>query len=230
MTVHSASPTQFYDPGASFPAQRGLWMVTFVDLATLLLAFFVLMFSMSNVEPARYQALAAAYGDAFGSLAQQGDGPKIELPEIATIPGENLSYLGAVLSATFSRSPNLQDVEFQQTSQYLKLSLPSQEFFEPGSGSFRPEIMASVFDLGGVLSNLSNRIAVVGTAAMGQTGANDIDAWALAMMRADAVARALDAAGYEQEITTFGQGGFPTDVSAALGTVDIFVMRERPSS
>jgi chemotaxis protein MotB len=205
-------------------------MVTFVDLTTLLLAFFVLMFSMSNVDPARYQALATAYGDAFESPAQEGEAPKIELPEITTVPGENLSYLAAVLSATFAQSPSLRDVEFHLTSQYLKLSLPDQEFFEPGSGSFRPEVMTTVFDLGGVLSNLDNRIAVVGTAAMSQSGANDVGKWAIAMTRAEAVARALKTAGFDQEITSFGQGGFPTDVSAALGTVDIYVMPERPSS
>ena len=226
----NASAAQFYDPKAPSPAQRHLWMVTFVDLATLLLAFFVLMFSMSNVEPARYQAVAAAYGEAFGSLARDGDEPKIELPEIATIPGENLSYLAAVLSATFAQAPSLRGVEFHLTSQYLKLSLPDQEFFETGSGIFRAEAMTTVFDLGGVLSNLDNRIAVIGSAAMGQAGANDVDNWALAMTRAATVAQALEAAGYNQEITSFGQGGFPTDVSAALGRVDIYIMPERPSS
>jgi chemotaxis protein MotB len=226
----NATAAKIYSPNAPSPARQRLWMVTFVDLATLLLAFFVLMFSMSNVDPARYQALAAAYGKAFGSLARDGDEPKIDLPEIAAVSGENLSYLAAVLSATFAQAPSLRGVEFHLTSQYLKLSLPDQEFFEPGSGIFKAEAMATVFDLGGVLSNLDNRIAVIGTAAMGQAGVNDVDMWALAMNRAATVAHALEAAGYNQEVTSFGQGGFPTDVSAALGRVDIYIMPDRPSS
>ena len=41
---------------------RTLWLITIVDLVTLLLAFFVLMFSMSHVETKKYAALAKSYG------------------------------------------------------------------------------------------------------------------------------------------------------------------------
>ncbi len=230
MTASTPSVPQLYDPGALSPAQRRLWMVTFVDLATLLLAFFVLMFSMSNVEPARYRALADAYSAAFGLPVTDGSAAKIELPEISAIPGDNLSYLAAVLSATFAQAPSLRDVEFHLTSQYLKLSLPDQDLFVPGTGVFRTETAATVFDLGGVLSNLNNGVAVVGNAAMNQTGAKDVDKWTLAITRAQTMAAALKTAGYDRPITVFGQGGYPTDVSAALGHVDIFIMPERPPS
>ena len=231
MASHSSpsitSPRMYY-PGASSPAQRRLWMVTFVDLTTLLLAFFVLMFSMSNVEPNRYRVLTNSYSSAFGLPVMDRSAAKMELPTVTAVLGENLSYLAAVLSATFAESPSLKDVEFNLTSQYLKLSLPHQDLFAPGSGVFRTDADSAIFDLGGVLSNLNNRIAVVGSAAMNQTGARDVDKWTLAIKRAHTLAAALETAGYDQQITVFGQGGLPTDVSAALGRVDIFIMPYRP--
>ncbi len=41
------------------------WLITIVDLITLLLSFFVLLFSMSKIEPARFKEVVRSYGDAF---------------------------------------------------------------------------------------------------------------------------------------------------------------------
>ena len=41
------------------------WMATFSDLMNLLLCFFVLLFSMSTVDEAKYNALVAAMNNTF---------------------------------------------------------------------------------------------------------------------------------------------------------------------
>ncbi|MBY0511886.1 MAG: hypothetical protein K2P94_17255 [Rhodospirillaceae bacterium] len=210
---------------------RTLWLLTIVDLVTLLLAFFVLMFSMSHVEAKKYAALAKSYGDAFnptGAIAEK-PAPRIRLPKIANVSGDDLGYLEAVLKSAFAGTVTLKDVRFQRTSQYLILSLPVDGVFAPGSGSFSDEAKGPVFDLGGVLSNLKNRIAVVGTAAMAQAE-DSAPAWGLAVARAQAMADALKTAGYDQSVTVLGRGGEATDVAAAIGRIDILIMPERPAS
>ena len=218
-----------YQAPASPP--RTLWLITIVDLITLLLAFFVLMFSMSHVETKRYAAVAKSYGDAFSPL---GTGPVatplVRLPKIANVSGENLGYLEAVLKAAFARTATLKDVEFRRTAQYLILSLPVDGVFAPDSGAFTESAKAPVFDLGGVLSNLKNRIAVVGTAVMPSAGDDGAAAWALAVARAQSTADALKTAGYDLPITVLGRGGAATDVAAAIGRIDILIMPEKPAS
>ncbi len=214
-------------PTASQP--RTLWLITIVDLVTLLLAFFVLMFSMSQVETKRYAAVAKSYSAAFNPVTSTSDDTSlVRLPKIAHVSGEDLGYLEAVLKAAFARTATLKDVEFHRTAQYLILSLPVDGVFAPGSGAFTDTATAPVFDLGGVLSNLKNRIAVVGSAVT--TSSDGTAAWALAVARAQTMADALKKAGYGLPVTVLGRGGAATDVAAAIGHVDILIMPEQPAS
>jgi len=218
-------------PHAAVPQSqpRTLWLITIVDLVTLLLAFFVLMFSMSHVETKKYAELAKAYGDAFKPAGMTTTpAPRIRIPKITNVSGDDLGYLEAVLKAAFAGTATLKDVQFQRTSQYLILSLPVDGVYAPGSGSFSDNAAAPVFDLGGVLSNLKNRIAVVGTAVMDSPKAGAA-AWSLAVARAQTMADALKTAGYDQSITVLGRGGEATDVAAAIGRIDILIMPERPA-
>jgi chemotaxis protein MotB len=209
---------------------RTPWLITIVDLITLLLAFFVLMFAMSHVETKQYAALAKSYGDAFKPAGPvEKPAPLIRMPKIANVSGDDLGYLEAVLKTAFAGTTTLKDVQFQRTSQYLILSLPVDGVFAPGSGSFSESAKTPVFDLGGVLSNLKNRIAVVGTAVMDQPE-NGAAAWSLAVARAHAMADALKTAGYDQPVTVLGRGGAATDVAAAIGRIEILIMPERPAS
>jgi flagellar motor protein MotB len=208
----------------------GPWLITIVDLMFVLVAFFVLLFSMSRVEVRQFQEVAKSYAETFGpalDLDAPAGGPK--LPKIATISGDDIGYLGAVMESAFAAHPTLREIEFSQTPQYLMLSLPVAALYAPGSGNFADSAKASVFDLAGVLSNLNNRIAIVGTAAMSQAGIAPPAAWSLAMMRAEAMADALRAQGYDQTVAVVGRGGVATDVAAAIGKIDILILPERTS-
>jgi chemotaxis protein MotB len=201
------------------------WLITIVDLLTLLLTFFVLLFSMAQVEPKRFGEVARSYGDAFAPAATDS---ARRLPKISAAAGDDLAYLQAVLKATFASTPGLKDIEFRLTPQYLMLSLPVTDLFVPGSGGFAESAETPVFDLSGVLSNLKNRIAVVGTASMSRSESDaEGAAWSLAIARAKAMADALKAGGYDQPVTVLGRGAAGTDVSAAIGRVEIMVMPEQ---
>lgn len=56
------------------PAKGGLpgWMGTYGDLVTLLLCFFILMFSMSTVDATKYKAVVESFGERF-SVMPGGD-------------------------------------------------------------------------------------------------------------------------------------------------------------
>ena len=213
----------------STPISR-LWLMTIVDLMLVMLAFFVLMFSMSRVEVRHFAEVAKSYGQSFGvPVNAQAPTSRDKLPKIPAGPADDLDYLNAVLKAPFANSATLKDIEFHTTAQYLVLSLPVTAMFEADSGALRDGAKGPVFDLAGVLSNLKNRVAVVGTAAVVQNDADAVAAWSLAVSRARTMAEALKAGGYTQTVSVFGRGGAATDVAAAIGQVDILIMPEGPA-
>lgn len=214
------------------------WLITIVDLMTILLTFFVLMFSLTKIDIARFMPLARSYGEAFGGGLPDDAAPR--LPEVAAVPGDNLSYLEAVLRPAFAKQPSLADVQFRATAQYIILSWPVKDegpaLFDTGSAGISDATRRRVFDLGGVLSNLHNRIAIVGQAPTDNSGAPaldkatasaiEADAWRLAIGRANALADSLAASGYDKEITVLGR-------NAPVGSPDqiqILIMPERPAS
>lgn len=212
-------------PGPARP-----WLITIVDLMTILLTFFVLLFSLAKIDMVRFIPVARSYGEAFAGGAPDENVPR--LPEVAAVPGDNLSYLEAVLRPAFAKQASLADVQFRATPQYLILSWPAsvsgEGLFDAGSSGFSEAARRRVFDLGGVLSNLHNRIAIVGQAtstSVNEAGA-DADAWHLAIARANAVADAFAASGYDKEITVLGR-------KAPAGNVEqiqVLIMPEQPGS
>ena len=58
------------DEAPSKPAGAPKWMVTFADLSTLLLCFFVLLLSFSEMDVAKFKQLAGSMREAFGVQAE----------------------------------------------------------------------------------------------------------------------------------------------------------------
>ena len=58
------------DGAPSKPAGAPKWMVTFADLSTLLLCFFVLLLSFSEMDVAKFKQLAGSMREAFGVQAE----------------------------------------------------------------------------------------------------------------------------------------------------------------
>lgn len=210
------------------PPQRRLWLITFVDLVMLLLAFFVLMFSMSTVDSTRYATIARSYADVFsgiGGMHETDVGP-LRVPYLARTPGDDLAYLETVLRTNFAREARLSAIQFRLTSQYLILLVPARVTAGVGAGDFDDETKSRFFELGGVLSNLPNRIAIRAPATSGDSAV----AWAAAAARARSVQAALEAAGYQRGLTSFVQGSAAADESIGAPPIQIMIFPETASS
>ena len=58
--------TEDSPPKQKCPTGIPPWVLTFADLMSLLLAFFVLLFSFSEMDKAKYKQVAGSMKDAFG--------------------------------------------------------------------------------------------------------------------------------------------------------------------
>ena len=150
---------------------------------------------------------AKSYGDVFNPLGGAESQAGATCRKSSSVCRATISATwSAVLRSAFAGSATPKDIEFRLTPQYLMLTLPVTDLFMPGSGGFAESAKTPVFDLSGVLSNLKNRIAVVGTAA--DVARRERRRGALAHRRARAMAEhALVAAGYASAVAIFGRGG-----------------------
>lgn len=188
------------------------WMITLVDLVSLMLAFFVMRFAMTTLESPRFDAAAASIAVALGTtVAPPGHTAPPEplgVESERTGQGFRLSYLEPLLAAKLARDPLLQATRIRRDGDRLVLSLPADLLFEGGRADLGSEARAAVAELTTALAVLPNRIEVVGHAdprpvpAGSPFGSNR----SLSLARADAVAVAMTEAGLPGMPTVAGMG------------------------
>ena len=144
---------------------RVIWMLTFVDLVSLLLAFFVLLFSMTTPDAPQWEAFTASLRSTFSADSDSRSREALTLESIETESlgrGFNLGYLRRLLEVTMSRDPNLQNATLAPKDGRLVLSITSDVFFQPGVATMQSSGETALFDLAVALSQIDNRIDIVG--------------------------------------------------------------------
>lgn len=81
------------------------WMATFSDLMNLLLCFFVLLFSMSEVNADKFEAIAAALADSFNSSVLSGGSNVIGEGKLISSGVSQLNFLGEAINETSYDNP-----------------------------------------------------------------------------------------------------------------------------
>lgn len=208
----------------------GRWLVTFADLSAVMVAFFVLMFSMSEVDVERWDGAAEALNRRFDVVAEDVPAarPQAEsnVLSVETAPATNLSYLSALLERQFENQTALNPGRLTLFEEQLVISFASETLFD-GQRLTR-DGRGILFVLSGMLASVENGLDVV---AHRQAG--DANRWADGIQRADVVARALREAGYRERIRRIGYGDRTDPVlprSAGLdleGRIDIIVAETR---
>lgn len=185
------------------------WMITFADLLALLLTFFVLLFSMSQVRVDAWRSLTDSLNrsilDPTREVAIEPTAER-NVARVAVVRASDLDYLAALFEAKLSRDPALARARLTRLPGRLVISLPSDLLFASGSAELgRPgaELAAA---LGDALRQVGNRVSVAGHSdpapvpAGGPFGSN----WELSLARAEAVARGLKRAGYDAPVAVRG--------------------------
>ncbi|MBX2800662.1 MAG: OmpA family protein [Myxococcales bacterium] len=169
-----------------------MWMGTFSDLVTLMMAFFVMLVAMANFEDtSRIEAVIESIHSALGV-----DGFDKRL--VATAKEESftpdvrrddaMQPIIAKLRQAMAKHISDDFVAITQKEQELRLRLDGGVFFQPGSAALHPAALALLSDLAGTFATQPVNIRVEGFAdGSGTEEAN----WALSSARAVAVVLAL---------------------------------------
>ncbi len=185
------------------------WLVTFSDLISLMLTFFVLLFSMSSVQIGNWDMVTDALSRTLNPTQEEKE-PILQSSEfnISTViheSGTNLDYLTSVMEELLSKDAVLGESRLMRLDDRLVIALPSDVLFEPGRAVMSEHALNSVFLLSGALRNINNRIGINGHSdpAPSKTALYTSN-WELSIARAVAVSNMLRRSGVRQDIAAYG--------------------------
>lgn len=200
----------FFAKRANAADSSGNWLVSLADLLALLLAFFVLLFSMSEIKVDDWQPISETFGNKMSDVSElvvrSGEADR-NMATIREPQAIDLAYLEHILNGKKTQSPLLANVDVFRAGERLVISIAGPEFFKPGTDREEREVAEVVRMLGTTLQHVSNRIEVYGHTDPDPIRSRDAkyrDNWALSLARALSVANELTNAGYTRPIRVFG--------------------------
>ncbi|MBI3709272.1 MAG: OmpA family protein [Proteobacteria bacterium] len=185
-----------------------IWLLSFTDLVSLLLGFFVLLYSMTSLDNGKWRQIAAnlaivAVPDAREDAAVRGSERNLAVAPVRH--AVDLDYLAAVLRQKTADDPVLSKATIHRLDDRLVLSLPSDLLFTSNRAELERRGQAALFALGGVLRNIGNQVDVHGHADPNPVRAGPFASnWELSLARAMAVAAEFRRAGYRREPMILG--------------------------
>jgi chemotaxis protein MotB len=168
------------------------WLLTYADMITLLLAFFVIMYAISKVDLKRYESLAVSLRGAFAgspprpiSTRESGGAPVLPKPDLVFDVVERLrERLGDDLAAG--------RVQIERAPEAIVLRFPDAILFERGKAELRLGARQILDRVAGVVLSLSNPIEAEGhTDTLPIRSAQFPSNWELSVARATTVVRYL---------------------------------------
>jgi chemotaxis protein MotB len=146
------------------------WIVTFADLATLLLTFFVLMLSFANMDIVKYQDMMGSVQEAFGvTFEEHGQFQTVSKGRFADIDSNikksdkevareklvNIIY-DSIIRAGFKGNAAI-----TSTDEGVRVRIKGRALFDPGKSELRSESDEFLKELAGVINTTKDLIVVV---------------------------------------------------------------------
>ncbi|WP_462325802.1 OmpA/MotB family protein [Desulfoplanes sp.] len=195
------------------------WQTTFADLTTLLLVFFVLLYSMSSIDTGKYMASFASIKAALtnargGAIKVHNDQGGVFLNEIKQyrqiIAGQKTNF---TMFQQFSTEHGIEGiVGANLESGTITLKVPADTFFAPGSTKLTQEarrIITILKDYFSIHHDLKINIKGHTDTSRPSASSRWRDNWELSSLRAVAVLRFLLHMGMEpNRVTATGMGSF----------------------
>lgn len=232
------------------PPGAPLFMATYGDMVTLLLCFFVLLYSFSTLDVKKFEMMAASFQMAFnvqsggqtnaspvsvqdGSLSQ-GQG---EVAAQSTGQGAQISQQVLAMVREAIKSEHLEDeIQIVVNERGVSISMSEQLLFDESSAVLHPEAARILYKIGEILKDMPNHISVEGHTDNTQpTGTLFRNNWDLAAARAAVVTAYLnESIGIsESRLQAVGMGSsspvVPNDSSEHRGLnrrVDLVILSE----
>lgn len=148
------------------------WMLTYLDMVTLLLLFFIVMYTLSTIDVKKFQDLSTSLSKAMGAggMVLDSPGPSVvpgisgTISEVSVSSGDN-SQLDKILKELqeYVKESNLQaKVSVTMEERGVVLSFQEEVLFKLGSAELTPRAREIITKVGPVLEVAPNYLRVEG--------------------------------------------------------------------
>lgn len=198
------------------------WLVSYADFITLLFAFFVVMFAVSQVDSNKVGRFTESFSKSVGIEGMQTGGPNILPGEPVSgpksedepsmdAPASALEAIRSALSTKARAGMALEAVEFLQVGNELVLRLPVSALFGPGDDRLSRDVLPALLAIAEEIRDRPVELRVEGHTDdrpihNGRFRSN----WELSALRATAVIAALSKLGHIEppRLSAVGYGEF----------------------
>lgn len=223
------------------------WLLTYSDLITLLMIFFVVMYALSNIDADKYKKITASLSVAFGngkSIIGNDDSVSIDenAAKIDTQPVEEnkLEEVKKEVDSYLKQNGMSSTVSTNIDDRGLVVSINDTVFFDSGSADIKPDSEKKLVDIAKILNQVGNYIRVEGhTDNIPISNSRYHSNWQLSVDRAANVTELLiaDAGIPPEKMSAVGYGEFRpvADNSTEAGRsknrrVDIIIVNSKFNS
>ena len=202
-------PKPSFPPSAKGGSSKTMWLISFTDLVSLLLGFFVMLYAMTEPQGGRWvqmvkgmsaRSTATTHSDRTPEPTAAFNGALIE-----THSRINLDYLSVLLRSQLKELPEFSTVSVRREDDRVVIFLPGDVLFDRNAFAIGERGRRALFLLAPVVERIGDRIEVVGRAGGGPDARNA--AWELALARAVAVAGQLRTIGYGADLVARASAG-----------------------
>jgi chemotaxis protein MotB len=182
------------------PAGAPAWMVTYSDLVTLLLTFFVLLLSMANMDPVKFLEVSSSVKDAFGMHAVPSR-TDFNIPLITSPPRTPFSPIQQMqtvqvyerVKAQLEKLELGRDVELiKKDNDTIILRMKDSILFGPGQAKITPRSYPVIRNISNIVRPLPIDMRIEGHTDNTPYSGELLNNWDLSMARAASVMRFLN--------------------------------------
>lgn len=190
------------------------WLVSYSDLVTLLFAFFVVMYSVSQVNSEKYRVLASTLSQTFAGEVPANVQAQQPLRESEayndTPPALDTAAIAHQLQNSLLQRLAAEDIAVRATQDWVEIDLNANLLFDSASAEPNAEARQIFADVAAVLAQLPNPVEVSGhTDDRPINNAQFASNWELSSARATAVVHLLATGGLDpRRLAAVGYGEF----------------------
>jgi chemotaxis protein MotB len=186
--------------GAQKAENHERWLITYADLITLLLVFFIVLYAGSQDDSKKFAVLAFGLRSAFHNVADNGAGGNSPVfdgtgSSNAGGPAQELSdfnALSAIIEQYALQAGVGSQVNLRRETDRIVIGLTGDLLFTSGRAQLNPAAGPILDVVAGSIKNLPNQVRVEGhTDSVPAGGAEFASNWELSSARATAVLRYL---------------------------------------
>ncbi|MDD3553285.1 MAG: flagellar motor protein MotB [Deltaproteobacteria bacterium] len=139
---------------------RWRWLITYADMVSLLLGFFVLLYGFSSMDQAKFKAVSESLKDAFG-ISRTAIIPDTDNTLPQSMPA-NVSELLATFKTAVQPIVSQNGFELEEGSDRITIRIRDDVLFEPRGIRLKDEIRPVLAEIRRVLERLPGEVVTSG--------------------------------------------------------------------